>query len=49
MIYTYPIPNHKKEDGKIEVVVRIFYDDLQMAMGLQPGQPLPVKYLVQML
>ena len=34
----------KKEDGKIEVVVRIFYDDLQMAMGLQPGQPLPVKY-----
>jgi hypothetical protein len=34
----------KNEDGKIEVVVRIFYDDLQMAMGLLPGHPLPAKY-----
>ena len=32
------------EAGTIEIVVRIFYDDLQQAMGLQPGQALPSKY-----
>ncbi len=31
-------------EGGLEIIVRIFYDDLQMAMGLQPGQPLPSKY-----
>ncbi len=32
------------ETGTLEIVVRIFYDDLQQAMGLQPGQALPSKY-----
>ena len=31
-------------EGGLDIIVRIFYDDLQMAMGLQPGQPLPTKY-----
>ena len=31
-------------EGGLDIIVRIFFDDLQMAMGLQPGQPLPTKY-----
>ena len=30
--------------GKIEVVIKIFYDDLQAAMGLIPGEELPANY-----
>lgn len=34
----------KTAAGDLEIIVRIFYDDLQLAMGLQPGQALPNKY-----
>ena len=33
-----------KEEDKIEVVIKIFYDDLQAAMGLVPGEELPDTY-----
>ncbi len=33
-----------KEEDKIEVVIKIFYDDLQAAMGLVPGEELPDAY-----
>lgn len=32
------------ENDKIEIKLKIFYDDLQLAMGLIPGEELPKKY-----
>ncbi len=32
------------QDGKISVTSKIFFDDLQLAMGLQPGEELPKNY-----
>lgn len=34
----------KTENDKIEIKLKIFYDDLQLAMGLIPGEELPKKY-----
>jgi len=31
-------------DGQIDLSFKIFYDDLQTAMGLEPGEGLPKKY-----
>lgn len=34
----------KVDDQAVEVAIKTFIDDLQIAVGLQPGQPLPDDY-----
>lgn len=35
---------YKEDKGKIEVSIKVFYDDLLSAVGLQPGEELPENY-----
>ena len=35
---------YKEDKGTLEMSVKVFYDDLLNAVGLQPGEELPVSY-----